>query len=163
MASRKGYVLTMLGRRRYLPDASSSVGKAKGHALRAAINTPIQGSAADVATAAMLAIHNCPRLHALGWKLLLQVCLFAYNLLELQQNESGSRLIRCFQPQQLLAYCIHESSLRLSKMNGSCMVCRYIHHVIRQIHISELVGKGLLTLWSNEQGFESFLSCIAGA
>lgn len=47
--------------------------KAKGHALRAAINTPIQGSAADVATAAMIAINNCPELREMGWKLLLQV------------------------------------------------------------------------------------------
>jgi DNA polymerase-1 len=41
--------------------------------LRAAINTPIQGSAADVATAAMLRINNNPTLRQLGWKLLLQV------------------------------------------------------------------------------------------
>lgn len=63
-----------MGRRRYLPDARG-VGnsKAKGHALRAAINTPIQGSAADVATAAMIAINNCPELREMGWKLLLQV------------------------------------------------------------------------------------------
>lgn len=41
--------------------------------MRAAINTPIQGSAADVATAAMLAIHACPELRDMGWRLLLQV------------------------------------------------------------------------------------------
>jgi len=44
----------------------------QGHALRAAINTPIQGSAADVATAAMLAIDRNARLRALGWRMLLQ-------------------------------------------------------------------------------------------
>ena len=37
------------------------------------INTPIQGSAADVATAAMLRIDSNETLHQLGWKLLLQV------------------------------------------------------------------------------------------
>lgn len=63
----------MLGRRRYLPDAMGTNSKAKGHALRAAINTPIQGSAADVATAAMICIARCPQLENLGWKLLLQV------------------------------------------------------------------------------------------
>lgn len=73
MAEKEGYVRTMLGRRRNLPDARSARGKAKGHAMRAAINTPIQGSAADVATAAMLAIHACPRLRQMGWRLLLQV------------------------------------------------------------------------------------------
>lgn len=72
-AEQRGYVTTMLGRRRYLPDASGSNSKAKGHALRAAINTPIQGSAADVATAAMISISKCPDLAAMGWKLLLQV------------------------------------------------------------------------------------------
>ena len=80
MAEDKGFVLTMLGRRRYLPDARSARGKAKGHAMRAAINTPIQGSAADVATAAMLTIAACPRLHAMGWKLLLQVAPFPEQL-----------------------------------------------------------------------------------
>ena len=66
----------MLGRRRNLPAAQikgAATGAAKGRALRAAINTPIQGSAADIATAAMIAINNCPELKELGFKLLLQV------------------------------------------------------------------------------------------
>lgn len=45
----------------------------QGHALRAAINTPIQGSAADIATAAMLRIAADPELREMGWRLLLQV------------------------------------------------------------------------------------------
>lgn len=67
---------TLLGRQRQLPDAAKKgpgTGAAVGHALRAAINTPVQGSAADVATAAMISINNCQRLKELGWKLLLQV------------------------------------------------------------------------------------------
>lgn len=68
-----GYVCTILGRRRQLPDASSSNKGAKNHALRAAINTPIQGSAADVATAAMLRINSNAQLKEMGWRLLLQV------------------------------------------------------------------------------------------
>lgn len=59
-----------------LPDAqaTSSASKAhRAHALRAAINTPIQGSAADVAMAAMLRIDNDPELRELGYRLLLQV------------------------------------------------------------------------------------------
>ena len=67
---------TLLGRQRQLPDAGKKgpgTGAASGHALRAAINTPVQGSAADVATAAMISINNCQRLKELGWKLLLQV------------------------------------------------------------------------------------------
>lgn len=75
-AKQKGYVCTLLGRQRQLPDAGKKgqgTGAAVGHALRAAINTPVQGSAADVATAAMISINNCQRLKELGWKLLLQV------------------------------------------------------------------------------------------
>ena len=77
-AKNQGYVCTLLGRQRQLPDASKKgpdTGAARGHALRAAINTPVQGSAADVATAAMISIDNCKRLKELGWKLLLQVCM----------------------------------------------------------------------------------------
>lgn len=46
----------------------------RSHSERAAINTPVQGSAADIATAAMLCIHNNKELKKMGWKLLLQVC-----------------------------------------------------------------------------------------
>jgi DNA polymerase-1 len=70
----EGYVTTIMGRRRQLPDAANSRNKAaQGHALRAAINTPIQGSAADIATAAMLRISADDTLRELGWRLLLQV------------------------------------------------------------------------------------------
>ena len=69
-----GYVLTMLGRPRHICNPAERIsGPARGRAERAAINTPIQGSAADIATAAMLAIDNCPELKALGFELLLQV------------------------------------------------------------------------------------------
>lgn len=73
-AATLGYVTTILGRRRQLPDAANSKNRAaQGHALRAAINTPIQGSAADIATAAMLRISVDEELRDMGWKLLLQV------------------------------------------------------------------------------------------
>lgn len=69
----KGYVTTILGRQRQLPDAKHGSKAAQGHALRAAINTPIQGSAADIATAAMLRIDADEALRDMGWRLLLQV------------------------------------------------------------------------------------------
>jgi len=68
-----GRVRTLLGRTRSLPEAASRVPSLRSHALRAAINTPIQGSAADVATVAMLSIARDPWLAERGWKLLLQV------------------------------------------------------------------------------------------
>ena len=73
LAISEGYVCTILGRRRQLPDAKSKNKALRGHSLRAAINTPIQGSAADVATAAMLRISKNEQLQSMGWKLLLQV------------------------------------------------------------------------------------------
>lgn len=72
LAKRAGYVRTIMGRYRRLPEASSR-GPAAGHAMRAAINTPIQGSAADVVMMAMLKLWKSEILKQLGWKLLLQI------------------------------------------------------------------------------------------
>ena len=72
-ASVKGKVSTLLGRHRNLPDASSKDEGRRQHALRASINTPIQGGAADVAMLAMIQIARCPRLKELGFTLLMQI------------------------------------------------------------------------------------------
>eukprot|EP00981_Chlorochromonas_danica_P006017 scaffold1244_cov162-Ochromonas_danica.AAC.53 len=72
MAKRGGYVRTMMGRYRRLPDANG-LGPSAGHALRAAINTPIQGSAADIVMMAMIKLWSSEKLKNLGWKLLLQI------------------------------------------------------------------------------------------
>lgn len=73
LAKRHGRVTTMMGRSRELPDATSRNFRASGHALRAAINTPIQGSAADIVMMAMLKIWDSQVLKDLGWILLLQI------------------------------------------------------------------------------------------
>ncbi|CAH2036364.1 unnamed protein product [Thlaspi arvense] len=70
-AMKDGYVLTLLGRARRFPAYQSNA--QKNHIKRAAINTPVQGSAADVAMCAMLEISTNQRLKELGWKLLLQI------------------------------------------------------------------------------------------
>ena len=57
-AREKGYVETIMGRRRYLPDINSRNGVIRGMAERNAINAPIQGSAADIIKIAMINIHN---------------------------------------------------------------------------------------------------------
>ena len=54
----KGYVLTLAGRKRILRDINSRNGLARSNAERMAINTPIQGSAADMIKLAMITIHN---------------------------------------------------------------------------------------------------------
>lgn len=64
---------TLLGRRRKLPDMTSGDVVARGHAERAAINTPIQGGAADVVTMAMINIFRQEALRDMGWKMVLQV------------------------------------------------------------------------------------------
>jgi DNA polymerase-1 len=66
-----GYVLTLLGRSRRFPASKSRA--QRNHIQRAAINTPVQGSAADVAMCAMLEISINQQLKKLGWRLLLQI------------------------------------------------------------------------------------------
>ncbi|CAM9003863.1 unnamed protein product [Rhodiola kirilowii] len=66
-------VHTLLGRARIFPSVAGASYAQKGHIERAAINTPVQGSAADVAMCAMLEITRNKRLKDLGWKLILQV------------------------------------------------------------------------------------------
>lgn len=56
-------------RGRMIPGSASQI----GHAMRAAINTPIQGSAADIVMMAMLKLWKSEKLKELGWKLLLQI------------------------------------------------------------------------------------------
>ncbi|MGD8719521.1 MAG: DNA polymerase I [Candidatus Zixiibacteriota bacterium] len=55
-AHREGYVHTVLGRRRYLPDIASDNSRARAAAERVAVNMPIQGSAADILKLAMVAV-----------------------------------------------------------------------------------------------------------
>ena len=55
-AHREGYVHTVLGRRRYLPDIASDDNRARAAAERVAVNMPIQGSAADILKLAMVAL-----------------------------------------------------------------------------------------------------------
>ena len=62
-----------MGRRRRLPDLQERNRALQGRGARAAINTPIQGSAADVVMMAMLAIGKSSVLKELGFTLLLQI------------------------------------------------------------------------------------------
>ncbi|KAG8066421.1 hypothetical protein GUJ93_ZPchr0004g39233 [Zizania palustris] len=73
LAQEKCEVYTLLGRSRRFPNTAYATSGQRGHIERAAINAPVQGSAADVAMCAMLEIDRNTRLKELGWKLLLQV------------------------------------------------------------------------------------------
>ncbi|MBN1598463.1 MAG: DNA polymerase I [Bacteroidales bacterium] len=57
-AKKDGFVTTLYGRKRYLPDINSPNSVVRGVAERNAINSPIQGSAADIIKIAMIRIHN---------------------------------------------------------------------------------------------------------
>lgn len=72
-ARKHGFVTTLGGRRRLLPDINSASGQAAALARRQAINTVIQGSAADIIKLAMLAVARDERLRELDARLLLQV------------------------------------------------------------------------------------------
>ena len=68
-----GFTETILGRRRYLPDLTSDNRQRRENAERVALNSPIQGSAADIIKLAMLAVERRMRADALDSRMLLQV------------------------------------------------------------------------------------------
>ena len=73
VAKEKGYVETFFGRRRYLPDIKSRNATVRGFAERNAINSPIQGTAADVIKLAMIRIQNVLKAGTYRSKMILQV------------------------------------------------------------------------------------------
>ena len=73
IARQKGYVTTLFGRRRYLPDINSHNATVRGFAERNAINAPIQGTAADIIKVAMIHIHNRFKAEGIRSKMILQV------------------------------------------------------------------------------------------
>lgn len=72
-AKSNGYVTTMLGRRRYLPDIRSRNYNRRSFAERTAMNTPIQGTAADIIKKAMVMLHHTFKENDLESRMLLQV------------------------------------------------------------------------------------------
>ena len=72
-ARAKGYIETILKRKRYLPDINSHNATVRGFAERNAINAPIQGSAADIIKIAMIAIYRRFRQENIKSTMILQV------------------------------------------------------------------------------------------
>ena len=68
-----GWVATLLGRRRYLPDLRSNNPVARNAAERMAMNAPVQGSASDMIKIAMVQVHQALRERGLRARMLLQV------------------------------------------------------------------------------------------
>lgn len=72
-AKQTGFVTTLLGRKRQLPDINSKNAIVRGFAERNAINAPIQGSAADIIKLAMIKIYQAFQVRQLKSKMILQV------------------------------------------------------------------------------------------
>ena len=72
-AREKGYVQTIFGRRRYIPELRERNFNIRAFGERTAANSPIQGSAADLIKIAMIRIDGALRAKALEGKMLLQV------------------------------------------------------------------------------------------
>ena len=72
-AREQGYVSTLMGRRRYLPDIRHSNFNLRSFAERTAINTPIQGTAADIMKKAMIDVQRALEAEQLKSRILLQV------------------------------------------------------------------------------------------
>jgi DNA polymerase-1 len=72
-AKEKGYVTTLLGRRRFIPELASSTAAVRSFGERTAVNTPIQGTAADLIKLAMIHIYRELEERGLKSKMILQV------------------------------------------------------------------------------------------
>lgn len=73
MAKKAGYVTTEFGRRRYLPELSSSNGMLRAFGERVARNAPIQGTAADIIKIAMINVSSRLKKELPDARLILQV------------------------------------------------------------------------------------------
>lgn len=69
----KGYVTTIMGRKRYLPDINSRNAAVRGYAERNAVNAPIQGSAADIIKIAMIRVARRMREASMKSQMIMQV------------------------------------------------------------------------------------------
>ena len=73
VARENGYIETIFGRKRFLPDINSHNAVVRGYAERNAINAPIQGSAADIIKVAMVKIYQRFMQENIRSKMILQV------------------------------------------------------------------------------------------
>ena len=73
LARQQGYAVTLFGRKRYLPDIVSHNATVRSFAERNAVNSPIQGTAADIIKMAMVGISNRLKAEGLQAKMIMQV------------------------------------------------------------------------------------------
>jgi DNA polymerase-1 len=95
VAKQKGYVETYFGRRLWVPEINSSNGMRRAGAERAAINAPMQGTAADLIKLAMIAVQNWIAAQQLNTKLIMQV----HDELVLEVPQAELDLVKTMLPQ----------------------------------------------------------------
>lgn len=117
-ARQQEYVETILGRKRYLPTINENNSIVAGHAERNAVNTPIQGSAADMIKVAMIRIHDF-----------------------LQQNRLHSKMI--LQVHDELVFEVHRSEIELMQKNVALLMKNAISLPVR-IEVEVGIGKNWL-------------------
>lgn len=103
-AKEKGYVATLFNRRRYIPELSSNNYMVRQFGARAAMNTPIQGTAADIMKLAMVNLNKALEETNIDAKIILQV----HDELILEVNEKDKE-----QAKQMLKECM-EKAVQLS-------------------------------------------------
>ena len=97
-ARENGYVETLFGRKRMLPDIRSGNAVVRGLSERNAINAPIQGGAADIMKLAMIAVHGELRRKGLQSKIILQVHdELVLDVLLSEQEQVREIVIRCME------------------------------------------------------------------
>jgi DNA polymerase-1 len=95
LARRQGYVETVFGRRLWLPEINSPNGPRRAAAERAAINAPMQGTAADLIKLAMIAVADWLHRERLASKLIMQV----HDELVFEVSESEVELVKAKVPE----------------------------------------------------------------
>ena len=103
-AKKKGYVETLYGRRRYIPELESKNYMIRKFGERAAMNTPIQGTAADIMKIAMIKVYNELKNRGLKSKIVLQIHdeLLVETLLE-EKEEVKQILKECMESSAVLS------------------------------------------------------------
>ena len=115
-AAEKGFVETLMGRRRYIRAINSKNQTQRAAAERIAINTPIQGSAADIVKTAMLRVDRALKQQQLKARLLLQV----HDELILEAPDAEVDAVKALLKQEMEHVVELAVPLRVSIEAGSC-------------------------------------------
>ena len=115
-AAEKGFVETLMGRRRYIRAINSKNQTQRAAAERIAINTPIQGSAADIVKTAMLRVDRALKQQQLKTRLLLQV----HDELILESPDAEVDSVKALLKQEMEHVVELAVPLRVSIEAGSC-------------------------------------------